>query len=976
MDEKLLKKHSEHRSELHKVKDYYWLIVFLTKNSDIGKDEIREELLRTHFPKYVCTVCPQEEWYKKEKEKFLSDLRNTGIKKPEKEFVGLDRRIALKYSDINKISAKSGWNKPLSKKVNFKVYCLFVKYMLSTEVIRTWLNFQSEGCCNIPKGDNKQFCGRERELKDLFDHFNTQKNTVIGITGKPLALYSNGGQGKTALAKEYAQRNHDTYGATLFIDGTAGSVTQNLISILSSNKYCGVPEYVPENHKDEQELAYYLRLQSARFLNKKTLIIIDDLRNPTELQSIAKQLSNDHVHIIFTQRKGERGNKIKIENNSKMIIKFIKLQPLNEYDSGELFIGRTNIKDLNPLSIDVQKLVTKTLGGHALSICLVSAYTNDNPELSLIELIQRLNIGISKISEGVQLADYDPSIKASFYLSFDSKKLNKGVKLVLMLMTLFPRGPLSKELLREIVLDVKTIESKYLHEMKKVVKQKEFLVQARLYDLLQDVGEGVVSLHEIVYDLLQDTFKECLVDPKIREIKEDFIRAVAEKGKTIIDEHQNRKDASDFLKTNLRSITGLLTPAVNKEREIVPDSQWLKISADFWFENYRFHQFIYDSQVLDELEPRIEALVEYLKDNDRYHGISLLVFNKILGHALYANPKDKEKVARGQRIFQEALDEIENLLATSEENIALQATLKWYQIFLIDHMVNMGSKIKPSDNEDTKPISARKYLGNWITTLEGLLPKSLGVLSSNISPSDYPLILRTAHYWGHRGNQDQYTFLTRVVKSIHDKKTIQLANTAKEHYVKAANLRLLSLRISERYRSSLKESVIDSAITKAPYIEKWITEYSPLENIKNIEDFSNFHQGINDIAHQIRGINFIDVLYNVIALTSQSVPIDIEKMDNSYQCADNLWHAPHKRGKVLPIRYILWMCSSKVLNDEVKNIYIGNKLRSWSEVEQHLMQRVEEMQKDYSIEYIYVVKEQTSQTKRIWSYLYNQGNRA
>lgn len=969
-NEEILKSRIEQLTKLlinigSKRKHYYWLIFYLIKVANTNPDKIADTLRNASL---VWGDRPEDSdslsgIYYTHYKKLLDEYQNQSV-----DFIPAEATVG-KWSSLNALTTVSEWSNKLRPSIRQLAATLLKRYMGDYESAKAWLDFQSFGCNNLPDF-GLTFLGRESELEELRNYFTAGNPTPVCITKEhepqPNVIHAMGGQGKTALARAYARRYIDEYGTVVFLDGSTGNATSALGELLTSEQGCGLPIFNGEENTQEQPLEYYFRLLDGRHLQRQVLIIVDDLADERRLKEIADQANGQKVHLLITRREAN------LKGQSKMKgLKFIRLQPLSARDAGDVFLDRADLKGCDPETEQLQAIVDGKLGRHALSICLVAGYWAGRSGENLKILEAELDSGIDKISGGTTLKDYPSSLIAAFNLSFDS--LPEDYKLALMLLGLFPRGPVSTHIFKKVCKKLNP-NLPQTGSLRALVSPPEMLAKAVRHDLLQYAKkEGIFSFHEVVYDLLQDRLIE-YGRYNGNTLRNEFIIAIASVGAGLVDQARERKGSKDKLRIDLRAVSGALIPTIMQKRSYFPDSKLIETSSKFWLENFRFHQFVYDNEILDEFYDDIKSLVEHLEEAGQYVGPTKIVFNKMLGHSHYANPSDPNNIAAGEQRFQGALDEIEAITRDPLRHGIPQSTLEWYYIFLLDHMLNIKSKAALPIKETIVPINRRPKLKTWINEVEQMLPTSLCELTEIQDLTDYVFLLRAAHYWGHRGNQDQFTFLTRVTNHIYDELTEQIGCAARDHFRKAANLRLLSLRLS--YRSWLNQGGVNG-IEDIAIFEPWVLSHEPETEISGIEDFTSFHQGMNDIAHQARQINWIDIIQTAheIVVAKSMEKIEVEKMKQSFEWASKLWSMPYNSQNVLPIRYRLWLCSSSIVMTLLTDFIDKQILTPWGEIEQLLIDDIDATQKRYGIQYPYVVEQQKRETKQLWAFLDERANR-
>ncbi|WP_444996207.1 NB-ARC domain-containing protein [Aliikangiella sp. IMCC44359] len=871
----------------------------------------------------------------------------------------IDHRQATQYAKLGYF--KQGDYKYLPASVRLNIPLIFRYFSLSAE---EWFSYDK--VYNFPQ-PNVQFIGRKAELSSIHGLL-SKKHKRVAIIG--VSLNAIGGQGKTSLSLEYAHQYQSEYSCIFWIDFNQGSPAKQLEEFCI--KSCKIAEYDKRlANKQETKLNYYWRLLSYRF-RKKCLLILDDVPHDANVAKFLPQTTDTNIHFLLTSRK--KILKIKAEP--------MRLTPLNAEDAGLLFIERSGQTLLNAQDQQLQLLVTELLGGHALSIALIASYAKTHQIKDLSVLCEKINqYGANQVSGDYLIDEYPHSLRAAFDLSFNA--VSKQSQLLLLLFSLFPRIPIPHRVYKQCIKHIRTeqpelkiVVSEFNHNDQKPASLNE-LLNLCLIEQRSSQQNYYFILHEVIYDFVRNQWKLTSENSlELLQIESEFINSSIIFAKNMVDDHRVSHAKSSQTKpkdltAELRAISGLLTPLVDERRQLFPTTERLNLCLNFWFENYRFHQFVYDSEIQDFLLPNLESIKNYLLKKDQYTGLNQFIIAKLLGHAYYAMPKEKGEEA--VELFKQAIlvgQELKKKNRAIDQNVV--DTIKWYEIFLIDHLVNVASKNRYK-NKETIPLDQDPDFTNELSLLESELPDSLMDVDTPIELKDYRLLLRAAHYWGHRGNQDSYTLLRQVVTRLFNHETPILLKQAKAHYIRAVNYRLAALRL---FFPKTYDNDLSISMGKLPYISDWIDNLVIPSPKLYMEDFTHYFQGVGDTAHQYRGINFIDALEICYLLLIKSNNPSLDNLNNSYRAADKLWrYASYssEKQRILrtepPIKYVLWMCSSKVIM-ELLSIYINqHQLTPWKNIQETIVNEVKVMSKELKVSYQFGAEEQIKQIEDIWKVL-------
>jgi len=92
------------------------------------------------------------------------------------------------------------------------------------------------------------------------------------------------------------------------------------------------------------------------------------------------------------------------------------------------------------------------------------------------------------------------------------------------------------------------------------------------------------------------------------------------------------------------------------------------------------------------------------------------------------------------------------------------------------------------------------------------------------SETECELLLRAAHYWGHRGNQDAKALLHSFEEQRPASHVDDRARSAAENYVRALNYRLLALRL---FKAGTYTKYVQSH--GSPFLVPWLSDLPPVE---------------------------------------------------------------------------------------------------------------------------------------------------
>lgn len=794
------------------------------------------------------------------------------------------------------------------------------------------------------------FVGRELELTQLYQHFfehrdtnfRTQPALIHARTKKKFCVQGFGGMGKTALAIAYANRYADFYSGVLWVDCKETDFQEDIIRYAQDNGV--IPYEVAQTTLDKYD--YYWSVLQEKW-SKPILVVFDNVETKNQRSPVQAILPNNNyvrIHVVMTSRE---------KLFPKTAVQF-ELDVMVPEDAVMLFKQHCPSVDENNQS--VRRLVSETLNGHPLSIAVIAAYCESvgvSDFDALNKQIATYDISGDVFSGPWALhSSYDKSVYASLDISYRS--LPNECKLLLMFLSLYPRVDINRDILTECILQsmrAPGLEKKLSHDFSGSGRVSS-LYQLIKHCLVQN-KKSHIAIHEVIYDFLiekwiQESRSQHLNLPSLEmslsRISAELVGAKISRNTLTFDDAQ--------------LLSGVLMPLVIADRNYIPTISRIYFCLDFWFENYVFQQYVYDTELQETLFDRYLAMDHYLSHTEQYLQKHRVVLTKMIGHAYYSNPGDMGSKAQNALIS--GRQQVEPLLIQEPDNV----DLIWYNIFFLDHIINTRSKSNDFIRQFTF-VSDCPVLSTWIHQLEKELPKGLIGLERLPKQHYYPLLLRAAHYWGHRGNQDSFSLYRCLTQGNYELMQYAVIQECKEHYIKALNYRLASLFLF--YKDEFT-STLSARLATMPKIASWITQLEPVAS--QVEKFATLYQGVGDSAHQYRGLHFVCVMECLVKLRSGQ-DCDLSSAEESFIAANTLWQlADQIRGdNEAPIKYVLWMTSSEVVLNLLRLTVKGDALPSLVSVEKEIHAAVSAIQKKLPGNYLDAAKQQFEQCFAIYGLL-------
>ena len=810
------------------------------------------------------------------------------------------------------------------------------------------------------------FVGRADELQKLDALLGSGKHVCL----TSISLRGIGGMGKTAIAYHYAVTRRLRYSAVLWVDGRR-DIEEQINSF--ARRVEGVT--LSEGGTFEQRMAGVLE-QLAQQLHFQLLIVFDDVpaNKDHELTMGSVEARIDKILSALPQKVAWRYHFLLTSRHQSRIatVESMNVQRMTTEDAVALFLERSGRRREDVDLPQLRTLVDELLGGHPLSITLLAAYAHKrrikNVE-RLSKLVRRQIVDAEELGE-VKLPEYQAGIRATFEISFN--ELTRDAQLLLMVLAMFRRGVIALSTVKACagLMNSDTLTEAVRQLQDELTARGGRVKSARLLTrlaLVEQVSGGRssksqvrdVQLHEVIYDFAQAQWTFLRRQPEWAGILDDlelsFTRGAIRYASSAI-------EASEIEFHDVDSLTGLLLPRVKVERGFVPSLPRIRESLTFWYEYFVFQNFVYDTGLQDALLEQMIELREYLATQNLLTDSFGLILDKLIGHAYYADPGKTGALAREHfdraLTFAEALDFRK---ASGEGEISIA---RWYRIFLLDHRSNVASKRRDA----LSPIREDASFAPDFVAIEAVLPATLKALHAAPSEEECELLLRAAHYWGHRGNQDSFTLHQRFISGSFQDGDDGVAQSAIDNYVLAANYRLLGLRIfrSGQFKRSLAPHVQKGRV---PLLAKWIDQAPSLEPQRRFESFTSLAQGVGDAAHQYRGLHFVYVLQFLFTTDVTARRELRDKAESAFKCADLLWGIAERERlrNEAPLRYKLWMTSSTLLMNLVDELAAGRDAPDFDKTSRALRASIVDMQKTMRTPYQYSASEQEKQLQGIWS---------
>jgi hypothetical protein len=270
------------------------------------------------------------------------------------------------------------------------------------------------------------------------------------------------------------------------------------------------------------------------------------------------------------------------------------------------------------------------------------------------------------------------------------------------------------------------------------------------------------------------------------------------------------------------------------------------------FGDKTLQQFLYDTEDIQKITLRLQplAMISWISGTD-LSDESRVVIQKLLSHQAYSN-RALWPLAVANLI------ELNRHINNVPTSIIDADAAKWYRMFVVDHAVarmypDKMAHPRGGDSGDFQNLVSTARDG-LITTFERLIPQIMNQKQLNLKAlqafrlDDDPYLLRTAHYYGHRGNdylinlQDLKWVNANADNPDNFRLVPELVEKSLLAYSHAIQLRLIAFAKSFRnFKSILHDDDIKSVESAIQWEEHWM---------RRNEAFLLTSQALADIANQ------------------------------------------------------------------------------------------------------------------------------
>ncbi|MFW9259830.1 NB-ARC domain-containing protein [Nostoc sp. CALU 546] len=329
---------------------------------------------------------------------------------------------------------------------------------------------------NIPYTGVIKFVGRTDEIRML--HQKLEEKNCVAIS----AIAGMGGVGKTELAIQYALTHQEDYsGGMCWLRARDKNIGRQIVDFAQNNLDLKIPEHI--KGLDNQVSWCWQHWQEGNIL-----IVLDDVNNYAHIKAYLP-FGNPRFRVLITTRLEL------LQSNQRVELKV--LEPDIAVILLESFISQGRVQK----EYTIAQKICNFLGYLPLGLELVGRYLEHKPDLSLAEMLQRLEAkglnqqALKKPERLTSDMTAELGVTAAFDLSW--QELNSTAKELSLFLCLFDLVPISWQFVEQCFPEQDT---ENLEEAR-----DDFLVYLHL---LQREGKETYKLHELIREFFQSKLVE------------------------------------------------------------------------------------------------------------------------------------------------------------------------------------------------------------------------------------------------------------------------------------------------------------------------------------------------------------------------------------------------------------------------------------------------------------------------------------
>ena len=367
----------------------------------------------------------------------------------------------------------------------------------------------------IPKFRNPNFVGRQDKLGDIYRELKANNNNRVAIS----AVSGMGGVGKSELALEYAWEYINDYsGGICWLNVRDRNLASEIIQFIQLQMDLEVPQKLQGNTLTLEEQVEWC-WKNWKPPEGSVLVIFDDVTEYKDINKLLPRINNQRFKLLITTRRLGLDNKIVdipldvlCEDDALSLLRKI----LGEQDS--------RIED----ELQTAKELCKWLGYLPLGLELVGRYLEQDPDLSIAEVLEelqseRLEYEALNISEEeLESTEITARLGVSAAFNLTWEKLDSKTKEIGELLSLFAPDTIAWKY-------VESVSESLNWKKTDVRKAKKQLYGRNLIKRLEE-QEASYQIHPLIREFLKTKLQ---ASSQINEFKQAFASTLIEIGKTI-----------------------------------------------------------------------------------------------------------------------------------------------------------------------------------------------------------------------------------------------------------------------------------------------------------------------------------------------------------------------------------------------------------------------------------------------------------
>ncbi|MBP9692606.1 MAG: hypothetical protein KBD90_04665 [Alphaproteobacteria bacterium] len=655
---------------------------------------------------------------------------------------------------------------------------------------------------NLPS-QNELYMPRKELIKAI--QTNLEKKEA---SSKQVALLGMAGMGKTQLAKEYAHAYSGNYNIVWWMDANQDLFSQlrELASKLRTVS-CDMPD-----HNETSQVRWMEGIKACcDQLSLKALFIIDDVKQPKQIQAIDPYLQN--IHVLFTSRNNSIGK-------NKMYLKgFTREESLNYLN-----------KALPNFSLDSLNKLAEVLNDYPLALTQAVSSIKHLPSLSIedyLQLYQTKRDSLWKEEEQfmTNAQDQQKTVFSTFVLLLDQIKNVCPYALQLLKFSSFLGSQdIPKKLLKDWMVDFQKCDELEFHKaLSTLIKYSIFEKNEK-----KNIQDEYFNIHSLLHEFIRTYIK--------KEENEKYITDIINTFSLLLPESSYQMRDVLFENANLDFHLNTFLDYTDRYEIYSNDLLRLKIKHLYYT---KFTKPDYYENDLKKFE-RLKSKIEYSKISDLEKARFLIISSNIV-------TVRKNGIDEAIRISKEA----ESLLDTIDTPEAKEELFFLLVNHFMDFYTLRGNLIKAeAAGEKAKNLLPQIHNMNYVT----LYYFMRAVLFLN--RGDYEEALKHINASLEEQRSDDFPAYFRFYKNIIKCEILakrgdleNAFNIAEENYKKLRKVYKKNIN----YKILKSESILAFIYLKQGKLENAVSALKPLLEKLDIFFHNSYENPTQGFSHMMRG---------------------------------------------------------------------------------------------------------------------------